>query len=277
MQDQYPDRPNFVTHDIRPIHRLSLIAALGMACLSLAGLFFQFKIYPTAELRRSFVPNDVVNLLLGLLVLLGSMRLARHGRLIGLLLWPGALFYITYNYIACAAAAAFSLTFVFYTTLVVLTVYTIVRLLPSIDSAAVRQRLAGAVPDRLAGGVLILFSMLFLLRAAGQLAGSIAGRTDLAGTAFAVLISDLLTMPCWLAGGVLLWRRQAVGTIAAAGLLFQASMLFIGLLFFFILQPLLTASPFPGGDFAVVFAMALVCFVPFGLFVRGVLLSEARA
>ena len=77
----------------------------------------------------------------------------------------------------------------------------------------------------------------------------------------------------WIAGGVWLWRRQALGYAAGAGLLFQASMLFIGLLVFFLLQPFLTATAFPMQDFGVIFVMGLVCFVPFALFIRGILIK----
>jgi hypothetical protein len=38
------------------------------------------------------VANNVGNLVIGLAILLGAMGLARRGRLIGLLFWPGALF-----------------------------------------------------------------------------------------------------------------------------------------------------------------------------------------
>jgi hypothetical protein len=70
---------------------------------------------------------------------------------------------------------------------------------------------------------------------------------------------------------VLLWRRQAFGYVIGAGLLFQASMLFIGLLVLFVLQPFLAEVPFRLEDFVVISVMGLICFVPFGLFVRGVL------
>jgi hypothetical protein len=50
-------------------------------------------------------------------------------------------------------------------------------------------------------------------------------------------------------------------------------MLFVGLLFFFILQPILYAVSFPTSDFAVILLMGLVCFIPFGLFVRGILVT----
>ena len=50
-------------------------------------------------------------------------------------------------------------------------------------------------------------------------------------------------------------------------------MLFVGLLVFFILQPFLTAMPFPAQDFVVIFVMGLVCFIPLALFIRGILIK----
>jgi hypothetical protein len=69
---------------------------------------------------------------------------------------------------------------------------------------------------------------------------------------------------------VQLWRRQPLGYVTGAGLLFQASMLFIGLLAFFILQPVLTAAPFALTDTIVIALMSLIILIPFGLFLRGV-------
>ena len=56
-------------------------------------------------------------------------------------------------------------------------------------------------------------------------------------------------------------------------MLFQASMLFVGLIVFLLLQPVLTDAPFAVADVAVVFVMGLVCFVPFVLFTRGLVRS----
>jgi hypothetical protein len=242
-----------------------------MAMALLTGLLFSSVIYPTEELRRSFVSNDVVNLFIGLPILLGSMWLARRGRLIGLLLWPGALFYVIYNSIAYAVALSFNLMFLLHLVLVFLSVYTIIGLLSNMDSVVIEQRLKGAVPERFAGGVLIGYGGLFFVRAVGQIASALASKVSFVGTELAVLIADLVITPAWIIGGVFLWRRQAFGYIIGTGLLFQASMLFIGLLVFFLLQPLLAGVTFPVSDFIVIFVMGLICFVPFGLFVRGVL------
>jgi hypothetical protein len=72
------------------IYVLSLLIALLMAAASAIGLLYHAAIYPSKELFESFVSNDIVNLLIGLPILLGSMWWARRGKLLGLLLWPGA-------------------------------------------------------------------------------------------------------------------------------------------------------------------------------------------
>ena len=74
----------------------------------------------------------------------------------------------------------------------------------------------------------------------------------------------------WVIGGVLLWRHKEFGYVTGLGLLFQASMLFIGLIIFLLLQPFLTTAPFVLADVVVIFIMGLICFIPFALFVRGV-------
>jgi hypothetical protein len=163
-----------------------------------------------------------------------------------------------------------TLQFAFYLALVVLSLYALYALLTSMDAAAVRQRLAGRVPERLAGGVLAGLGSLFLLRGLSQVFSLLSGQLTLATPELAVLVADLLTIPTWIIGGALLWRRQAFGYAAGAGLLFQASMLFVALLVFFLLQPLLLSVPFPLTDFVVILVMGLVCFVPFGLFLRGI-------
>jgi len=48
-------------------------------------------------------------------------------------------------------------------------------------------------------------------------------------------------------------------------------MLFIALIAFFLLQPLLTETPFAWTDMFVILVMGSIYFVPFTLFARGVL------
>jgi len=252
------------------IYALSFIIAILMAAASVAGLLYQTIIYPTDELLQSFLPNDVAILFIGLPMLLGSMWLTRRGKLIGLLFWPGALFFVLYNYLIYVFAMPLNAAFLLHLALVTLSAYTLIGLVASIDGRVVQQGLAGAVPERLAGGVLAGLGLLFFLRVIGVLINALTSQIPIAETELALHTSDFLITPAWVVCGVLLWRRKEFGYVTGLGLLFQASMLFIGLIIVLLLQPFLTAAPFVLVDVVVIFAMGLICFIPLALFVRGV-------
>jgi hypothetical protein len=257
---------SFHAHYLSTISLLSILVAGLMTMLSLTGLLFPMATYPSEDLRQSFITNDVVNLMIGLPALLGALWFAHRGKLLGLLGLPGALFYVTYNAIAYAAAMPLTWPFFANLGLAALSAVAILLLVSSVDGAAVQARLQGRVAERFGAGVLVGFGALFFLRAVGEFFDGAAGMAE-----FGVLVADGLTTPFWILGGLYLWRRQPLGYISGAGLLFQASMLFVGLLVFFILQPFVAGVPFPRVDFVAILVMSLFSFVPFGLFVRGLI------
>ena len=256
--------------NLLPYYISSFLIAILMTVVSITGLQFRTSIYPTDELIQTFVPNDVVNLFIGLPILLGSMYLAWRGKLIGLLCWTGALFFVYYNYTAYVFAMPLNWAFPLHLVLVTLSAYSLVALVALIDGKIVQQRLSGAVPERFAGGALAGLGLLFLLRVIGVMVGALASGMPLAETELAVNIADFLTTPAWVIGGILLWKRKEFGYVTGLGLLFQGSMLFVALIIFLLLQPLLTNAPFAIADVIVIFAMGLICFIPFVLFARGV-------
>ena len=267
---QEPSASLPIRRSLKPIYASSIIIAILMAAASAAGLMVRTTIYPTDELLRSFVPNDVVNLFIGLPILLGSMWLALRGKLVGLLCWPGALFFVLYTYIVYVFAMPFNAAYLLYLALVTLCVYTIIALVTSIEGKPVQERLTGAVPERVAGGILAGLGILFFLRVIVVTFNTLTSQAPIAGTEVAVLIADFLITPAWVIGGILLWRRRELGYVSGLGLLFQASMLFIGLIIFLFLQPFLTSARFVLTDVVVIFVMGMICFIPFALHLRGV-------
>jgi hypothetical protein len=233
-----------VRRDLALAYLSSFAVAFLMMGASVAGILYPSRLYPKKDLLESSLPNDVVNLLIGLPMLLGSSWLARRGRLIGLLFWPGALFYVFYNYLIYAFGLPLNTGFVISLLLVVLSAYTMIGLVANIDGEAVRKQLAGAVPERLAGAEL------------------------------ALQVGDLAMTPAWMIGGVLLWRREPLGYVSGVGLLFLTSMLFVGVIVVLLLQPLLFGVSLRLTDVVVLFAMGSISFVPFSLFLPGVLSRE---
>ncbi len=258
-----------VRYSLTLYYFFSTIIAILMVVVSAGGIINRTEIYPTEELLRTFAANDVVNLFIGVPILLGSMWLAWRGKWLGLLCWPGALFFSFYNYLAYVFALPFDWRFPIHLTLTVLGVYTLTGLMAAMDGDAIKQKLEGKVHEKLAGGILAGFGILFLLRSLGVMLGALTGGNTIASGDLAVNLADISISPALAIGGILLWRRKAFGYAAGLGLLFQASMLFIALIAFFVLQPILTSAPFKLVDTLVILIMGMICFIPFGLFMRG--------
>jgi hypothetical protein len=269
MQNSLP-----IKNPLENAANLSRIVAGLMAAASLVGLIFPTALYATPELQQAYLTNDVVNLILGLPVLAGSIWFARRGSLLGLLLWPGALLYVVYNYLAYAFGNPLGwLTFVSLA-LVAISTLAIINLMGRIDNEAVKERLVDKAPRKFAGGVMVVFGVFFILRTAGVIFGAISEQTSLPITEIGLAVADGTLSIMMIVGGVLLLRRQVLGFVSGLGLLFAASTLFIGLLIYFILQPFVSDVSFAWVDFLVVLLMSLICFVPFGLYVRSIWASN---
>jgi hypothetical protein len=258
-------------HEPTAAWRLSLVAAILIAGMSLVGLVFSAQLYPSAELVHSFVSNDAANLVIGLPILLGAQWLARRGKWIGLLCWPGALLYSLYNYVAYIFGTPFGLATAFYLAIVLISAYALFDLLQAIDAQEVMVRLAGIVPVKTGGVLLLAFGGLFFFQALSILAGSLNNLASLPLPELGVLIADLVLSLGWIAGGALLFLGKPLGYASALGLLFAACALIIGLILVLFLQPVLTTAPFSPSDAITVFMLGLIVFIPFWLFARPVL------
>ncbi len=264
-----------ITRSLTLVYALSLIIALIMTIASVAGLVYQTHIYPAGETLYSFLATDAISLVVGLPALLGSMWLARRGRLIGLLCWPGALLYMLYVYITKTIGVPFSVMFMPYLCLVTLSVYTLIGLVASIDSHAVCQRLTGNVPARLAGGILVGMTVMFVALNISTVVTALTSQPPSEPEhPVYVLIADFGTMiPLCLVGGFLLWRREALGYVGGLGLLLLYSILLIGPIPILLFSSSSNGLPVPVSDILFLLVIASICLIPLGLFVRGVVRS----
>lgn len=258
-----------LTRDLAPAYRLSLLVALLMTVASIAGLLYQEVFYPDGELVLSFVPSDGFNLAVGLPLLLVPMWLARRGSLIGLLAWPGALFYVLYMYIPYLIAVPFSVLFPPYILLVALSAYTLIRLVASIDGQAVGQRLAGFVPVRTSAGILLGLALLIIVRQAALILTALTNQIPINRIELSAWIADFaVAVPALLVVGVQMWRHRDRGYVAGAGLFLGYAVLALSVIPFFVLQAHQSASPLDVGGIAAILVMAALCFVPLAFFMR---------
>jgi hypothetical protein len=212
--------------------------------------------------------------MIGVPILLGSIWLDRRGKYLGRLLWPGALMYTLYNYLAYVVALPISWLYVTYLLIVALSLYSLISAAANIDINTAKQRLNGKVPQRFAGGVLLLLGGFVFIRVFAVIASAQLGTSVIEITDRSLLLADALLAPAWILGGFLLWKKRALGYAASLALLFQGSMLFLGLIIVLALQPIFTEASFPLADILVVAAMGLICFVPLFSFLRAATSAE---
>jgi hypothetical protein len=217
-----------------------------------------------------FFAHDLFNLAVALPLLLATLWAARRGSTVGLLVWPGTLFYVLYTYTQYLLGAPFGPLFLAHSLLVVLSAYATIALLASIDGNGMRRRLAGAVPARTAGGILVALALLTIGQdAGGALATAVAGGGAVEPLARSVWTADLaVEVPAVLAGGVLLWQRRPLGYAVGAGLLLQFGLTPVALAAILALQPWLTGAPVDAGTIAGVLIFAAVPFAPLAFFIR---------
>ena len=264
-----------VTRDLALAYASSLVIAFLMAITSIAGLLYGITLYLTEEMLLLKLPTDLVTLIVGLPILLGSMWLARRGKLLGLLCWPAALLYVLYIYLAYVIGVPFNVLFLAYVALVPLSAYTIIGLCASIDAEAVRQRLAGAVPARSAGGILLVVSILFILINLANVISALTSPTPDYLLELPVWIADFAVLaPAWLVGGLLLWQRKTLGYGAGAGLLLLSSTMFVGPIFALVFPAFYDGSPVDVTAIVFMLVVGLICFIPFARFVRGIVKSD---
>jgi hypothetical protein len=120
---------------------------------------------------------------------------------------------------------------------------------------------------------LVIFGILFIFRAISIIIPSI-NQATLPPTELGVSIADIIISTLWLIGGILLLRQKPLGYTSGLGLLFAASMLFIGLVIFLIIQPIFTTTQIQITDVIVVAVMGLILSIPFALFLRGTIKSS---
>ncbi len=232
-----------VKHDLKLAYASSLIIAILMAAGSITSILYWNTIYPASKASSS-VGSDAFNLVAILPILLISMGLAYRGSLIGLLLWPGTLFYVLYIYAFLVIGVPFNALFLLYIALAVLSAYTIIGLITSVNGDAVCQRLVRVVPKRAASGVLVVLAVLFIAMDAYAVVSALTSHISVDVQTQSPWIIDLtVECPALLIGGILLWRGIKLGYVAGAGLLLQMGMLLIGLPISLMLGAWLTGSP----------------------------------
>ena len=257
-----------ITRDLRLAYLASLFVALGVGVASCTGFFSDARwLYGNSSFVLVSLGADVVNLVLVVPILLGSMRLARRGSLFGLLLWPGALFYALYAYVPYLVGAPFSGLFLVHAALVTLSAFTLIGILATADGRRVRQRLTMA-PARGIGAALVVIAIAAYAGLAGTAITALGDPAGEAATRPLAVADWALGTPVLLAGGLLLWRRVTLGYLTAPGLLLVSGLGGVAFAVAAVLDNLLSGPKTDPTVVAVHLVISLLSFGLLAIFVR---------
>lgn len=259
-----------IRFDIKILYVSSLIISFMVAIISIIGILYQHSLYPTENLLHSFLANDIVNLIAGLPLLLISIGLTWRGKLIGLLCWPGAIFYVLYVYFPYIICVPFNILFLPYLIIFSLSIYTLIGIIVSIDGNAVSNYVSDIIPAKISGGILIGLSALIVLRQISLIVNALINKTVIDPQELALWIDDFsIASPAIFIGGFFLWKKKPLGYVVGAGLFIAYGILSLGLIPFIVIQSHLKNTPVDLFGIVILIVMAVICLISFLFFVRG--------
>ena len=271
------DRTGYSSFPIKnenQIQYLFLGAGLLMGLLSAMSFLFPGVIYPTPDLIQQFLPNDLVNLIIGFPFFLITFWLIRRKDYLGWLLLPGVLVYLIYNYLAYVLGRAFDLFGFLFLGLVLLSVYTLMIYLQSADHEKIKTKLEKTVWVKYPGWTLVVFGAGFFLLAGYQIiSGLIQGTIPPLGEN-AVSAADLVVSTIWFWIGIVLLRKKPKGYTLGLGSLFVTCTLFFGLIAYMLMAPVMVGRDLVISEVVQVLIMSLIGIIPTGLYWRGVVISS---
>ena len=222
-----------LTRDLGLVCRLTDATATLLVASSIAGLLYGpggWWYDPDPATLPAFLGQDVMTLIVGMPLLLGSSFLARRGSLRALLCWMGAFFYIAYSYYFYVIGGRFNAFFPIYIAIVSMGVYGALALFFALDLAQ--------LPARFNRPPLTLISTFFIVTAL-SFAGLWLSAVDthlMAGTQLdtvsrvVMAIDGVVLLPLLFYGGRALARRDPVGYALGGLLLVKVTATFLTLI-----------------------------------------------
>lgn len=264
-----------IRSDLILAYRLTAALAVMLFATSALGLMFGssglYTAYPAA--LAALMGQDVVSLVVGLPLLIGSAWLANRGSTAALLAWTGMLFYLAYSYYFFVVGG-FNALFLVYVAIVATSLYGLLSLVLAIDAATLARRIGEGLPRRSVSIFFLAIVSLFAVMWVGLSLSTSATGDQLDPVArLVVAIDGAVLLPVLFVGAVKLWRRQPWGYVLGGFLLVKVAATGLTLAFTQALAMVWAGSvdPFEAFLFAIFGVMALVSiglFVPYARALR---------
>jgi hypothetical protein len=211
---------------IEPTSRLGIAAWLSfavaglMVAISVLGLAVEGLYHDGPWAAEAFRGADLVSLVVAAPLLIAGTVLARRGSARGTAVWLGMIGYAIYNYAFYVFGPNFNDAFLLHILVFALAIYAFGIGLSRLDVRAVGERLRNDRWARWLGGLLVAVGLgqggLWVFLALRYVAtGELLNDIPIGGQHLVFALDLALMMPALVIGGVLLFRRRAVGYLFA--------------------------------------------------------------
>jgi len=227
--------------DKKIVYTNSIFIAILAVTATLSGLFWKglYK-HDTISMAAQAMGQDLITLLIGVPILLGSLYLIRKNSLRGSLIWMGTIFYFLYSYASMAFLASYNQMFLVYVALFSLSMYTFVYGLLSLNVKTIKKSISPGKASKIAGMFLIfsgaMVALMWIKMITDSLLTGIAPSALESYTTLVVQALDIgLVFPATLIGGLLILKGKEWGYALVSILLIKASLLgtaIISMIFF---------------------------------------------
>lgn len=193
---------------------LSIIVIILSIVTSAGGLFIESLYKDTEVIKSIWFVNDIVTLFLAVPTLITALIYAAKGSLKARLIWAASLWYVVYNYVFYVYGAVFNAFFLFYITLIILPIFSVILILSSIDTEEVTRSFSDRTPNKLIGGFMLFFGAALGIPWIAIALSYILTGQDAGDTNKIVIATDWIFMlSIVIVGGVLLLKKHAWGYI----------------------------------------------------------------
>jgi hypothetical protein len=143
------------------------------------------------------------------------------------------------------------------------------------DRRLIRMKLQGKVPVRKAGWIILAMGAAILVFQCVSIVRSFSIPDMVERIVIAQWIEDLVIgVPALLLSGVLMIKRSPFGYLAGTSILLLPGVLFISLVPVMIAEGILSGTPVNIVDLLIVTISSLICLIPLGMFIWGILKAQ---
>lgn len=209
-----------MTKNNKTTQTLSFFIAALMALQAVLGLLLSKQYNDPAWIKTAWFGNDLFTLILAVPLLVITSLISQRGSTRGNLFWLGMLGYAVYNYVYYLFGSALNAFLLLYILILNLSIITIILGISDLDVNKTASKLSEKTPRKFLGGffafVGIGLAIVWIMMWAAHIFGG--KPTPIEPEPFKVVaaIDISIIAPMLLFGGIMLWKKNAWGTVIAS-------------------------------------------------------------